>query len=138
MHTKDRGDIAEAFVLARFLQVGWIVAKPVGDNRRYDLIIDRGNGFETVQIKNGNFNNGNVEIDARSTGYLFEKGKPKYFAKKYNGEIDIIASYCDHTNKVYVIEMKNEKRAHFSLRVDNPKKSNPNIKWAKDYECTNL
>lgn len=41
MHSKDKGDLSEVMIMAALMRRGEIVLKPVGDNRRYDLVIER-------------------------------------------------------------------------------------------------
>lgn len=39
-NSKSIGERSEAMALAHFLQLGWVVLLPFGDNQRYDLVID--------------------------------------------------------------------------------------------------
>jgi hypothetical protein len=50
-HSKDRGDLAEMqFMVAAAIR-GFVVAKPYGDNEKYDLIVDVGRRLWRVQVK---------------------------------------------------------------------------------------
>lgn len=51
MHTKQIGDISEAMVAAVLLRSGRVILKPIGDNQRYDLVIDNNGKFLRVQCK---------------------------------------------------------------------------------------
>jgi hypothetical protein len=55
LHRKTKGDVAEAYVTARLLELGKTVLKPVGDSARYDLVVhDVAAGtFMRVQCKSG-------------------------------------------------------------------------------------
>jgi PD-(D/E)XK endonuclease len=50
-HTKDRGDLAEMQFMVRATRRGWGVAKPYGDNERYDFVVDAGGRLWKVQVK---------------------------------------------------------------------------------------
>ncbi len=39
MNTKQKGDIAEQAAILKFLELGYGVAKPIGDRLPYDLIL---------------------------------------------------------------------------------------------------
>ena len=52
MNSKDKGDIAEAFVTARLLEMGNSVSKPFGDNQRYDIIVDNKKDLKLKDIRN--------------------------------------------------------------------------------------
>lgn len=131
MNTKSVGEKSEGMVLARFLQKGWVVLTPFGDNQRYDLVIDRGNGFERVQVKTGSIENGCVIFNAcSSTAHRKNGGR-----RDYRGQADFFASYCPTNEKIYLIGVSKVGRKQVSLRIDPPKnKQTHSIMWAKDFE----
>ena len=135
MHTKDRGDIAEQFVIAHCLKRQWSVSKTVGDNQPYDMILDMHDGkLYKVQIKNGRVVNGVIIIESKSCGYTFDgEGNRELFVKLYSpNDVDYIASYCPETNECYLI--KNEGKSALTLRINIPKNNQmKGIKFAKDY-----
>lgn len=50
--TKQKGDIAEALVIAKLLRQGYAIAQPFGDRMPYDLLVDMGDGlFARIQVK---------------------------------------------------------------------------------------
>jgi hypothetical protein len=49
---KKIGDKAYAKFLTACLFKDWVVLEPNGDCDRYDCVIDSGNAFERVQVKN--------------------------------------------------------------------------------------
>ena len=136
MHTKDAGDIAEQFMIAHCLKRGWSVSKPIGDNQRYDMVLDRGDGkLLKIQTKKGTLINGVIVIYTRSSGYRFDgEGKRILFNENYSiNDVDFIGSYCNETNKCYLIE--NKEKSNIYLRVE-PVKNNQtkNVRYAKDFE----
>ncbi|HTS35501.1 MAG TPA: group I intron-associated PD-(D/E)XK endonuclease [Candidatus Solibacter sp.] len=50
-HTKDRGDLAEMQFMVAASVRGLVVARPYGDNERYDFIVDAGSRLWRVQVK---------------------------------------------------------------------------------------
>jgi hypothetical protein len=138
MSTKHQGDISEAYATAKFLELGFVVAKPVGDNQRYDLIIDRGNGFERVQIKTGTYSAGCVIAYTRS---VYNNTKQSKVVSYKISEIDLIAVVVHDTKCVYLLQSKdftednsdNVKKTIY-LRIDPPKNNQTKkVKWAKEY-----
>ncbi len=50
--TNTKGEISEAAIITRFLQLGYIVLTPYGGNQRYDLVIEDADGnFWRIQCK---------------------------------------------------------------------------------------
>lgn len=60
-NTKQTGDIAEAKVLTRLLELGYNVLKPFGDNLPYDLVVDNNGKFIRIQVKGSHQKTGNVK-----------------------------------------------------------------------------
>jgi hypothetical protein len=53
-HTKSKGDVAEAVVLALFAVHGFMVSQPFSENSPYDLVVDDGSGrLAKIQVKHG-------------------------------------------------------------------------------------
>lgn len=129
MNSKTIGDQSEGMVLARFLRNGWTVLQPFGDNQRYDLVVDRGNGFERVQVKTGRLKNGAIFFVASSS--QAHRGKAR---RTYLGQIELLAVFCPETDKVYLAPVEEFKSAG-SLRVDPPKNNqHKKVRLAKDFE----
>lgn len=130
MHSKAIGEISEAIVMSRFLQRGWAVLAPWGDSQRYDFVIDRGLGFETVQVKTGRLRNGVVRFAASSVTY---RRAEKATRHDYVGQVQWFAVYCPELDKVYLVPPGTKSMK--CLRVT-PAGNNQHdgITWAKDYE----
>lgn len=54
MNTKDIGNIGEHIAILELLELGVQVSRPLGDNSRYDLILDIQNNLYTAQVKSTN------------------------------------------------------------------------------------
>jgi PD-(D/E)XK endonuclease len=133
--TNSIGEISEAAIIARFLQLGYVVLTVYGGNQRYDLVIEDAEGqFWRVQCKTG-------RIDEDSTVIRFNTairnvtGKNRQ-SRHYQGQCDYFAAYCEKLNKVYLIPVDQAGLlSSLSLRLA-PRKNNQDkyILWAKDYE----
>jgi hypothetical protein len=51
LNSKQRGELAEMMFMVKAAQKGFATAKPYGDSRRYDLIVDVGQRLWRVQVK---------------------------------------------------------------------------------------
>jgi len=128
--TKTVGELSELIVAMHLAQAGYLVSKPLGENQRYDLIIDDGNALYKVQVKTGRFRNGAVEWNCCSThGH---RGGPS--TKPYFGQIDFFGVYCPQTRTSYLVPIVETSRRLTSLRVYPAKNSQlRKVRWAKKY-----
>ena len=109
--TKQKGDIAEAFVTYLLKQNGFNVLIPWGEDNRYDLVAEKNGVFKRVQVKFSTPKDGTIEVRMRScNNYNIIHYSPK--------DIDISAVYSSIQNKVYFIPLKSIKnRSVFKLRL---------------------
>lgn len=133
MNSKSVGEITEALILARLVEMGMSVSIPFGNNQRYDLIVDDGERLIRAQCKTGRMHNGCVTFGTSSiNGFTGEK-------RDYEGQIDVFLVYCPQTKGFYWIPLHGEKatksKRTMSLRV-HPAigGTKSHIKWARDYE----
>ena len=133
MTTKDVGDITEAYITAKCLEMGWDVLKPYGDNKPYDLVIDKGNGFKKVQIKSCTKHNGCIVMWLQRV--RFNSGK-KIKSNYKENELDYFATWDQETNVCYLINGDcGYDKPQLKLRIDKPKNNQvKGINWAKDFE----
>lgn len=126
MNTSKIGDIAEAQALAKFLSRGYSVSVPFGDNDRYDLILDKGDGkLLRVQVKAGRLRNGAIRFALASNVY---KAKSAH----YHGDVDYFACVCE--GEVYLVPITECGVRELALRIDPPKNNQKEkIRWAKHY-----
>lgn len=129
MNTKQIGDVTEAMVTAALLRAGKVILRPVGDNQRYDLIIDESGAFKRVQCKTGRLRGGAIIFHPYSSYRHRGRG-----AKHYRGDIEFFGVYCPETDKSYLVPVADARDWRCSLRVK-PTANNQstNIRWAKDY-----
>ena len=127
MRTNIKGDIGELAVMKKYLELGYWVSQPFGDDCPYDLLVDDKQGnIKKIQVKYKQLSDTGV-VNVRM---LSNTGYP------YKDTVDIIASYCPDTSKIYVVNLKefsNEKE--LSLRTRPPLNGQrKNIHLAEDFE----
>jgi len=91
MHSVEKGDLSVAMLTARFLQLGYVVLKPITELSRYDLVIDRGNGFERVQCKTARTKGGTIRFNTASSQHHHKTGAGR---RSYRGEVELFGAYC--------------------------------------------
>jgi len=64
--TKQKGDIAEAFVTYLLKEKGFNVLVPWGEDNRYDLVTEKNGIFKRIQVKYATKDNGVIEARLRS------------------------------------------------------------------------
>lgn len=128
LNTKSIGNVSEALCLAKFVSRGWIVLQPFGDNERYDLVIDRGNGFETIQVKTGRAtDNGCFTFNSYSTVGRVGNG----VATSYRGEVDYFAVVFNEN--VYLISVDEVPVGKPYMRLESSTYELTKCRWASDY-----
>jgi len=129
MNSKRIGNISEANVLAKFVELEIPVLLPFGDDERYDMVINLNNMFYKIQVKTGTYKNGYIIINTCST-YGHRGKKRKYYTKD---DIDFIVGYCSFNKKCYLLT--NFKSSSIVLRLS-PTKNNQKkgVNFAIDYE----
>lgn len=134
MKTKEKGELAEAKILARFLELGWPVSIPFGDNCRYDMIVEREGKLLKVQCKSAWYvENGTLHFNTCSHN---SKGANRNKKRHYTSdEIDIVAVYSPHTEKCYLLSVDDLPRSTAILRIKaSANGQTKDIRWAEDYE----
>jgi len=130
MESHRRGELTELVVMAELKRRGIGVAKPVGDNERYDLVVEEPTGaLLRVQIKTGWQHDGTVSFKGVSqhtnaTGNTY---------KKYGeDEIDCFIVYAHEHEEIYLVR-NDEIGSSMRLRIDEPNKDCSKVNWAENY-----
>lgn len=125
---KAIGEISEGIILAHLIRRNYVILIPFGNNQRYDLVVDIGNGsFIRGQCKTGVYRCGCVKFSTCSTS-----GKRR---RDYRNQIEVFWVYCPELDKVYQIPVNDVGINSALLRVDPPiGGATSHIRWAKDYE----
>jgi PD-(D/E)XK endonuclease len=133
-HTKMIGEISEAAITARFLQLGYVVFTPYGGNQRYDLVIEDANGqFWRIQCKTGRIDEDGMVLKF-NTSIRNVTGKNRQ-PRNYRGQCDYFAVYNEKLNKVYLVPVDQVGISGARLRLLPSKNDGDKyVRWAKDYE----
>jgi hypothetical protein len=94
MNAKARGELAELAFALKAASLGFGVAKPHGDNERYDFVVDSGERFWKVQVKSSHC--------VYRGGYQVGSGGNDQQPYKAE-EIDFLAGYVAPRDIWYVI-----------------------------------
>jgi len=111
-NTNRKGDIAELAVAKKFLELGYHVSIPFGDDTPYDLIVDMDGELKRVQVKYLK----PTKYDVLNFRLHSDSGKP------YKETTDLMAGYNPDNGQIYLINPNNfvaEKMV--SLRLIKPK-----------------
>lgn len=103
MNTKDIGNLGEVKTIAYAIEQGWTVLTPFGDNDKYDLVIDRGNGFERVQVKCSSLKAGKVVSYTRMQHNTRTKASTIAYT---TDDVDLFAIYCRDNKELYIVPSK--------------------------------
>jgi hypothetical protein len=133
MNTVQKGDISEAKVLARFIELGYTVLLPWSNAERYDMVIERGEGiFYRIQVKTAKMydDNAYLEFNVSATN------GSSHIRTSYNNEqIDYFAVYCPENGKCYLVDVNEVGITSMCLRFKQPKNNQyTKVRWARDYE----
>lgn len=138
MNTKDTGTLAELLVTTSLLKRGYGVSVPVGDNARYDLIVDLNNKLIRVQVKAVTPRKGKLEIPLFTMTYDPTKGKNnRASSRNYTAdEIDMVIGVDLNSDKMYYIPMSDFDGASIvTLRLEATKNNqSKGVRMASDFE----
>jgi hypothetical protein len=136
---KQMGERAQAYVIAKFLEVGYNVLVPYGDSSRYDLVIEDAEGrFWRVQVKTAWIEGGNqgyIKFATTSLRSQSTNGRVVYSRVGYQGQVDYFAVYSHELRKVYLLPVTEVSQTRMHLRLAPSKnKQERGVHWAADYE----
>jgi PD-(D/E)XK endonuclease len=111
----EKGAIAEAKIHAAAVEAGIVVARPLTEGRRYDLIFDVGRRLLRVQCKWATRRGDVIQLDAR-TSRLTPAG---YVRTTYAAtEVDGLAAYCPELDACFYMPIEDlAGRAFVHLRL---------------------
>ena len=98
---KMRGDTAEMAVAFDLMRRGYKVAFPYGEDWDYDLIVERGNRLERVQVKHTRSDDEVVVVRCRSQSLT--NGKVRAGERYSAATIDWLAVYDATTERCFYI-----------------------------------
>lgn len=95
--SKQRGELAEMMFMVKATQEGFATAKPYGDSRRYDFIVDTGSRLWRVQVKSAStLFHGAYHANA----WRHQNGRAIAYTTR---EIDLVVAYVMPENSWFVI-----------------------------------
>lgn len=137
MNSKRIGNIGEAKVLAKFVELGIPVYIPFGDNERADLIAEFNGRLNKVQVKTsiGDFN-GQVTFSlTSSTAHRTGGGRHKYSTD----EIDFFALYSVARDCVYLLKAPDDPLNAIVIRHEPTRNGQrKGVKMEEDYLIENV
>ncbi|MBA2851809.1 hypothetical protein HNP86_001968 [Methanococcus maripaludis] len=136
INSKSVGNLGEAKVLCKFVELRIPVYVPFGDNEKADLVADFGGKLQRIQVKTSiKAEDGKMIFDLTST---LTKNK-KYIRRKYeDGEIDYFALYNVTRDKIYLVPYSEPKTVMF-IRYEQPKnRQSKKVHLEEDYLIDNV
>lgn len=136
MHPKKKGIITEQKIISKLLELGFEVSKPIGDNCRYDIILDHNNKLYRGQCKTGRKRKGTILFNTSSS----RLNSRKTYQKNYIGAADYFIVYCWENQNYYFFPIGNTTPSRqVGLREDKLKNNQiKNIIFAKDFLLENM
>lgn len=97
------GITTELIVAQKFIEKGYIVSIPYGNNSRYDMIVDTDNDCYRIQVKHASLNeNGSYTVNTSNTVCTATKNSRKYYTK---ADVDFIVTIIEDQLVVIPVEM---------------------------------
>lgn len=97
---KKRGQWAELRFMAKATELGFELAKPLGDTAQYDVVLDLGSRFISVQVKSTIFVASNLKPGNFVASLFHAKGPNRRYEQS---DFDYLAVYCIPIDIWYII-----------------------------------
>ena len=114
-----KGLTTELLCMQKFIEYGFIVSVPYGNNSRYDLLIDGGNNhYFRIQCKTAHLNdNGSYTVNVSNGVYTATKHTTKHYDEN---QIDFIATIIENYLVIIPVQMISTSKSKI-FRVEIPK-----------------
>ncbi len=123
-----KGILGELEFALHLIKQGYTVLQPVNPNSSYDLVTEKENTFQRIQVKYLTPKNGILRIELE---------RPKRKTANYRSrEVDAFGVYDPSHQKFYLIPIgKITSKSDFWLRVEKPKNAQlKNVHLAQEFE----
>lgn len=132
MNSKKYGNIGEAKVLAKFVELGIPVYVPFGDNEKADLIAEFNNKLNKIQVKTSvSTKDGAMTFSLVSSTIHRKNGEVHIYNDK---EIDYFALYNVEKDKIFLINIKDAPKRAVTIRCNKTKNGqHKDIRREEDY-----
>ena len=137
MNTKTIGNIGEAKVLCKFVELGIPVYVPFGDNEKADLIAEFNGKLNKIQVKTAiNAQDGVINFNISSShAHRTNGGRHKYT----EDEVDYFACYSVARDSIYLVPITCSATTAFKIRYEMPKNGQiKGVNFEKDYLIDNV
>ena len=117
--TQIKGLTTELKCMEKFIEYGFIVSIPYGNNSRYDLLLDGGNGkYIRIQCKTAHLNeNGSYTINTANSVSTMTKRTVKHYDST---QIDFIASIIEEELVIIPVNLISNSKSKI-FRTELPK-----------------
>lgn len=97
------GITTELIVAQKFIELGFIVSVPYGNNSRYDMIVDTDKERYRIQVKHASLNeNGSYTVNTSNTVSTTTRRERKYYSKE---DIDFIVTIIENQLVIIPVEL---------------------------------
>ena len=137
MNSKRIGNIGEAKVLAKFVEMGIPIQIPFGDDEKADLIAEFDGKLNKIQVKTSiKSKNGCSIFDlTSSTAHRTNGERRKYL----NSEIDYFALYSLDRDKIYLMKVPDNPMSAITIRFEDTKSGmKSRVNYESDFLIENV
>ena len=137
MNSKRIGNIGEAKVLAKFVEMGIPIYIPFGDDEKADLIAEFDGKLNKIQVKTSiKSKNGCSIFDlTSSTAHRTNGERRKYL----NSEIDYFALYSLDRDKIYLMKVPDNPMSAITIRFEDTKSGmKSRVNYESDFLIENV
>ena len=131
------GNIGEAKVLAKFVEMGIPIYIPFGDDEKADLVAEFNGKLNKIQVKTSiKSKNGCSIFDlTSSTAHRTNGGRRKYS----NSEIDYFALYSLDRDKIYLMKAPDNPMTAITIRFEDTKSGKKiGVNYESDFLIENI
>jgi len=132
LSTIQKGDVSEAYATAKFKEMGVPVLEPVSDNQPYDLVIEKDNKFQKVQVKTGHISDEAVKFRCNRIHTNGSGHERKEYSKD---DVDLFAIYVIETSNIYIVPFSEANKNDNKLWL-NKSRGNSRSKYAENFKLT--
>ena len=137
MNSKRIGNIGEAKVLAKFVEMGIPIYIPFGDDEKADLVAEFNGKLNKIQVKTSiKSKNGCSIFDlTSSTAHRTNGGRRTYS----NSEIDYFALYSLDRDKIYLMKAPDNPMTAITIRFEDTKSGKKiGVNYESDFLIENI
>ena len=137
MNSKRIGNIGEAKVLAKFVEMGIPIYIPFGDDEKADLIAEFDGKLNKIQVKTSiKSKNGCSIFDLTSSTAHRTNGERR---KYVNSEIDDFALYSLDRDKIYLMKVPDNPMSAITIRFEDTKSGmKSRVNYESDFLIENV